>query len=145
MNKEEYNELVKETMPKERSLYNSIIAFVIGGLVGVFGTLIHEILTNTYGLSSETALIWVAVIIIGISSLLTGLGFFDSMMTFSKCGLLIPISGFAHSMTSSTIEYKKEGLITGMGANIFKLAGSVLLYGIYSAFIFALIKVVLFR
>lgn len=145
MNKEQYNELVKEVIPKEKSLYNSVIAFVVGGLVGVLGTLIHEILTNTYGLSSETAIIWVIVILIGLSSILTGLGVFDRLMTKTKCGLLIPITGFAHSITSSCLDYKKEGLITGLGANIFKLAGSVLLYGIYSAFVFALIKVVLFN
>lgn len=145
MNKEQYSELVKEVTPKEKSLYNCVISFVIGGLIGVLGTLIHEILTNTYRISSETAIIWVIVILIGLSSILTGLGVFDRLMTKAKCGLLIPITGFAHSITSSCLEYKKEGLITGMGANIFKLAGSVLLYGIYGAFIFALIKVVFFN
>ena len=144
MNKEEYKELVERTTPKERKLHNSIIAFVVGGLIGVLGTLIHEILTITYGLPSDDSKIWVIIILIGLASLFTCIGFFDNLMTKGKSGLLIPITGFAHSMTSSCLEYKKDGLITGIGSNIFKLAGSVLLYGIFSAFILALIKVVFF-
>ena len=61
-----------------------------------------------------------------------------------KCGIIIPITGFAHSITSSAIDSKKDGMITGIGASTFKLAGSVLLYGIVSAFILAIIKVVFY-
>ena len=142
MNKEQYQELVKKVIPKEKRFVNCMIAFVVGGFMGMLGTLIYEILTKTYDISSQNAMIWMIIILIGTSSILTGLGFFDDVFAKGKCGLLIPITGFAHSMTSSCMEYKREGLITGMGANIFKLAGSVLLYGIFSAFIFALIKVV---
>ncbi len=144
MNKEEYNELVKKVTPKEHTFKNCFIAFVVGGFIGVLATLIHEVLTKTFGVSMDDAAIWVIIILIGMSSLLTGLGFFDDWFTKSKSGLLIPITGFAHSMTSSSLEYKKEGLITGIGANTFKLAGSVILYGIIAAFLFTVIKVVFF-
>lgn len=144
MNKEEYNELVKKVTPKEHVLKNSFIAFVVGGFIGVLATLIYEVLTKTFGVSLDEAAIWVIVILIGLSSLLTGIGFFDDWFTKSKSGLLIPITGFAHSMTSSSLEYKKEGLITGIGANAFKLAGSVILYGIVGAFLFTILKVVFF-
>lgn len=142
MNKEEYQQLVKKVTPKENQLLNCFISFLVGGAIGMLGTLIHEILTNYYNLASQDAITWMIIILIGIASLLTCFGFFDDVFTKFKCGLLIPITGFAHSMASSCIEYKKEGLITGIGANIFKLAGSVLLYGIFSAFIFTIIKVV---
>ena len=66
----------------------------------------------------------------------------DSLFTKFKCGLIIPITGFAHSIASSIIDYKKEGLIN-IGSNTFKLAGSVILYGIVSAIILTLIKVIL--
>lgn len=144
MNKEEYNELVKKVTPKEHVLKNSFIAFVIGGFIGVLATLIYEVLTKTFGVSLDDAAIWVIIILIGLSSLLTGIGFFDDWFTKSKAGLLIPITGFAHSMTSSSLEYKKEGLITGIGANAFKLAGSVILYGVVGAFLFTILKVVFF-
>lgn len=144
MNKEEYNELVKKVTPKEHVLKNSFIAFVVGGFIGVLATLIYEVLTKTFGVSLDDAAIWVIIILIGLSSLLTGIGFFDDWFTKSKAGLLIPITGFAHSMTSSSLEYKKEGLITGIGANAFKLAGSVILYGVVGAFLFTILKVVFF-
>ena len=75
-----------------------------------------------------------------IASLFTALGFFDKWVTKFKCGLIIPITGFAHSMTSSALDYKKEGLIYGVGSNMFKLAGSVIIYGIVSAWFFGIIR-----
>ena len=80
------------------------------------------------------------IIFIFIASLCTGLGFFDKLVTKFKCGLLIPITGFAHSMTSSSMDYRTEGPIYGIGSNMFKLAGSVILYGVLSAFIFGTIR-----
>ena len=68
---------------------------------------------------------------------------FDKWVMTLKSALIIPITGFAHSMTSSALDYKNEGLILGIGANIFKLAGSVILYGIVSVYIFGLIRVLL--
>lgn len=73
------------------------------------------------------------VTFIFLASLFTALGFFDKLVTKFRCGLLIPITGFAHSMTSSALDYKKEGPIYGIGSNMFKLAGSVIIYGIVSA------------
>ena len=78
-----------------------------------------------------------------MSSICTGLGFFDSLVEKFKCGIIIPITGFAHCVTSSSIDSRKDGFITGFGSNIFKLAGSVLLYGMVSAFIFTIIKVII--
>ena len=84
------------------------------------------------------------VTLIFIAALFTALGFFDKWVNFAKCGLIIPITGFAHSMMSSGMEYKKEGLIYGIGSNIFKLAGSVILYGVVSAWFFGTIRFLLF-
>ena len=66
------------------------------------------------------------------------------MVNFAKAGLLIPITGFAHSMQSAGLEYKKEGLVTGIGANIFKLAGTVIVFGIVSAYIFGIVRALIF-
>ena len=82
------------------------------------------------------------LIVIFLSSLFTALGFFDNWVNKCKCGLIIPTTGFAHSVASSALEYKKDGLITGLGSNFFKLAGSVILYGIISAFILVIVKVI---
>lgn len=142
MNKDEYQRLVKKYTPSEDKLKNALIAFVVGGLIGVLSCFIFNLLLK-FNVSSKDANIWTLLILILASSICTGLGFFDTWVSKTRCGLIIPITGFAHSVTSASLEYKKDGLITGLGANTFKLAGSVLLYGIISAFILTVIKVVL--
>lgn len=143
MNKEEYAKLVKKYTPSEDKLKHALIAFIVGGVIGILACFIYNILLK-YDISTKDANIWTLLIIIATSSLFTGLGFFDTWVSKTRCGLIIPITGFAHSVTSAALEYKKDGLITGLGANIFKLAGSVLLYGIISAFLLTLIKVVFY-
>ena len=143
MNKEEYQKLVKKYEPREDKLHNAIYAFLIGGSVGFIAEGLTQVLMNVWALERVTASVWTSIIIIFLSSLFTGLGFFDNWVTKAKAGLLLPTTGFAHSVTSSALDYKKEGLITGLGSNFFKLAGSVILYGILSAFILALIEVII--
>ena len=84
------------------------------------------------------------VTFIFIACLLTGLGVFDNLVQKGKMGLIIPITGFAHSMQSAILDYKKEGPIYGFGSNMFKLAGSVILYGVVSAYVFGLIRFLVF-
>ena len=84
------------------------------------------------------------ITLIFISSLLTGLGVFDKLVTLCGAGLIIPITGFAHSTTSSAMEYRKEGLVNGIGSNIFKLSGTVILYGVISSYIFGIIRYIIF-
>ena len=81
-----------------------------------------------------------SLIFVVIASILTGLHLFDKIATTLKAGVIVPITGFAHSMTSAAMDYRNEGLINGIGSNIFKLAGSIILYGVVSAIILALIK-----
>ena len=91
-------------------------------------------------MSRADAQVFMSVILIFIASLSTALGFFDKLVAKFRCGLLIPITGFAHSMTSAALDYRKEGPIYGLGANIFKLAGSVILYGVVAAWFFGMIR-----
>ena len=143
MNKEEYQKLVKKYEPKENKFENVIYAFLIGGLVGFITEGLIVLLMNFFELSRIDAGAWTCLIIILAASLFTALGFFDNWMTKAKAGLLIPTTGFAHSVSSSALDYKKEGLITGLGSNFFKLAGSVILYGILSAFVLVIVKVII--
>ena len=76
--------------------------------------------------------------------ILTGFGIFDTLISKFKFGLIIPITGFAHSIASSLLDYKEDGLITGLGSNMFKLAGAVILYGSISAFVLAIAKVIIY-
>ncbi len=142
MDKTEYQKLVKKTTPKEKRIRNGLYAFLGGGLVGIICQLIYDLL-KLLGISNQDSTIWTIIILIFISSLLTALGFFDRYVKKAQCGFIIPTSGFAHSVTSSALDYKKDGMITGLGSNLFKLAGSVIIYGIISGFLLTVVKVVL--
>ncbi len=143
MEKKLYDKLVMEHKPSETRVENAVIAFLIGGLVGVIGQLLVEFYSYYLHLSSNDASVFMIITLIFFASLFTALGFFDKWVKFARCGLIIPITGFAHSMTSAAIEYRKEGFVTGLGANMFKLAGTVILYGVVSAYIFGFIRLII--
>ena len=140
MNNIKYKKLVDETTPKENRLLNMLVSFITGGFMGLIGTLLYVNLNRIY--NSELSIAFMLLIIIITTAFLTCLGISDTLFQKFKCGLIIPISGFAHSIAASILDYKKEGLIN-IGSNTFKLAGSVILYGVVSAVILTLIKVVL--
>ena len=142
MNKEDYKKLVKKHTPKEPKLRNVGVALLVGGLIGLFAEILIFVIKHCFSVSVVVAGLITALIVIFLSSLFTALGFFDNWVNKCKCGLIIPTTGFAHSVASSALEYKKDGLITGLGSNFFKLAGSVILYGIISAFILVIVKVI---
>ena len=143
MEKTRYKELVKKHQPTETRSQNAFIAFVTGGIVGVIGQLLTEFYAGFFEISTKDASTFMLVTSIFLASLFTALGFFDKWVNFCKCGLIIPITGFAHSMTSAGIEYRKEGPIFGLGSNIFKLAGSVILYGVVSAWFFGMLRLLI--
>lgn len=142
MNKEDYKKLVKKHTPKEPKLRNVGVAFLVGGLIGLIAEILIFVIKHCFSVSVVVAGLITALIVIFLSSLFTALGFFDNWVNRCKCALIIPTTGFAHSVASSALEYKKDGLITGLGSNFFKLAGSVILYGIISAFILVIVKVI---
>ena len=137
---DKYNEIVKKYTPKEDRLKNAIVTFLFGGLFGVLAELLLRGYMMWFNLPRKESGVIVTLTLVVISSVLTALGVFDVCVSKLKSALIIPITGFAHSMTSAALEYRKEGLILGIGANIFKLAGSVILYGIVSVYIFGLIR-----
>lgn len=143
MNELEYKSFIKDFIPKESKILNFLIAFIVGGTIGFLAELLVIFLMTGYGLSNTCSSTFVGISIIVIASLFTALGFFDNWVTSLKCGIILPTTGFAHSVTSSALEYKKDGLITGLGSNFFKLAGSVILYGIISAFLLVIVRVII--
>lgn len=139
--KDKYLELVEKHTPKEDVVKNAVVTFVAGGLIGVFSEMLLRGYVMWFNLPRKEAGVIVILTLIIIASLLTAFGVFDVCMSKLKSALLIPITGFAHSMTSAAMEYRKEGLVLGIGANIFKLAGTVILYGIVSVYVFGIIRV----
>ena len=142
MKNTKYDKIADQHKAKENKLFNIFIAFVVGGLIGLIGEALI-CFYSSFGISRSESSTLMSVSLIFVGSLCTALGFFDKLVTKFKCGLLIPITGFAHSMTSAALDYKKEGLIYGFGSNMFKLAGSVILYGVVSAWFFGMIRYVL--
>lgn len=144
MEKSKYAKIVKKNTPREKIILNPIIAFFVGGFMGLLGQGLIDFYSYIFSISTKDASVFMIVTLIFVGCLLTCLGFFDKLVQFAKCGLIIPITGFAHAMMSATLEYRKEGMITGIGANMFKLAGSVIVFGVVSAYVFGLIRLLIF-
>ncbi len=144
MDKDEYKKLVKQLTPKENKGKNAIIAFLVGGAIGVIAEGIANLLVHCFAIAKTESYLWTCLIVIFVASLFTALGFFDNWVSKTKAGLILPTTGFAHSVTSAGLDYKRDGLITGIGANLFKLAGSVILYGIIGAFFFSILGVIIY-
>lgn len=143
MKKEEYQKIVDKYTPKENYIKNAIIVFIAGGTLGALSELLLQAYALWLDMPRKEAGVLVILTLIVLTSILTALGVFDVLVTKFKSALIIPITGFAHSMTSAALEYKNEGLITGIGANIFKLAGTVILYGVVSVYIFGLLRILI--
>ena len=138
MNKDEYQKLVDELKPKEPKLKRAIVSFVVVSQIFVF------VLESSFGIPTKEAFIWLCITMIFLSSFLTSLGFFDNWVSTCQAGLFLPTTGFAHSVTSAALDYRRDGLITGLGSNFFRLAGSVLLYGMVSAFFLGILGVIIY-
>lgn len=144
MEKNKYKSIVEKHKPKENRLYNGMIAFIVGGCMGVIGELLLEAYSYFLNIPTKEAGTFMIITLIFIGCLLTCLGFFDKWVKWAGAGLIVPITGFAHAMMSAALDYKKEGLVTGIGASMFKLAGSVIIFGVVSAYVFGLIRILLF-
>ena len=138
MNNEEYDKLIKKHIKKENILKNMLVAFFSGGLIGLFGEVLTNIFLNYYSLNDSYLMTFIVFIVIG--SLLTGIGVFDKILSICKCGLIVPSTGFANTMTSSAMDARSEGFVKGIGSSIFKLTGSIILYGIVFGILFGFIR-----
>ena len=144
MNKEERNKkylaYVSAKSPKTELWPTLFYAFVIGGLICCFGQAISDLLAMWFPAMTETELsAWTLVVIIFITCILTGVGLFDDIARFAGAGTIVPITGFANSICSSAMEFKREGIIFGMCAKMFTVAGPVIVYGVVSSIIIGII------
>jgi stage V sporulation protein AC len=138
----EYQQLAKQHRPPVPVLRNVAVAWVVGGLICVIG----QALMNMYiklGFKPEQAGGPTAATLIFVTALLTGLGVFDKLGQFAGAGTAVPVTGFANSVVSAAMEFKREGLVLGVGAKMFALAGPVIVYGAVTAFFIGVIKAIL--
>ena len=143
MTNEEYDLLIKKHIVENNIYKNVIIAFISGGLIGLLGEIITRLFIKYLGCNISDAYLYTFCFYIIVGSLLTGFGIFDKVLSICKCGLIVPSTGFANTMTSSAMDNRYEGFVKGIGSNIFKLTGSIILYGIIFGIIFGFIRSVL--
>lgn len=135
-----YEKIVKNNTPKESIVKNSLVSFFVGGIMGLIGQGLYDFYYYVLEFSKKDSVTLMIITVILVACILTAIGVLDRLVKTFKCGLILPISGFAHSVCSAMIDYKHEGYITGIGANCFKLAGSVILYAVVSGFLVGLIS-----
>ncbi|SER98225.1 stage V sporulation protein AC [Gracilibacillus ureilyticus] len=140
--KTNYQKYEQKLEPKRPVLKNCIKAFIIGGLICVFGQLISTIYMYFFDFTEQTVGNPTVATLIFITMLLTGFGVYDKIAQFAGAGTAVPVTGFGNAVISAAIEHRTEGFVQGVGGNMFKLAGSVILFGVFSAFIIALIKTI---
>ena len=140
MTNEEYDLLIKKHIVENNIYKNVLIAFISGGLMGLFGELLTRLFIKYIGCNINDAYLYTFCFYVIIGSILTGIGVFDRVLSICKCGLIVPSTGFANTMTSSAMDTRSEGFVKGIGASIFKLTGSIILYGTIFGIIFGFIR-----
>ena len=135
---ETYAKMVQQATPKSPKAKDFALAFFVGGGICALGQALLY-LYQRLGLTKEIASGCVSVSLILLSATLTGLGVFDKIAKHAGAGTLVPITGFAIAVVSPAIEYKAEGYVLGTGANMFKIAGPVIVYGTVASVIYGVI------
>lgn len=133
-----YDAMVKKVSPNSPICGNCVKAFFSGGAICLIG----EVLLHFYmgrGLEEMNAAMWVSITLIGGAALLTALGLYEKMGKFCGAGTIVPITGFANSVVSPAIEFKKEGMVFGMAAKMFLVAGPVIVYGTLTSMLVGLV------
>lgn len=138
MTNQDYGKLVNDRSRPSPMGKNMVWAFLVGGAICAAGQGLMN-LFQRYGLDKEGAGTAVSVTLIFIAALLTGLGMFDKLAKRAGAGTLVPITGFANAVVSPAIDFKSEGLVTGMAAKMFTVAGPVIVFGTFASVVYGVI------
>ena len=139
---QEYKQMNKQAAPRSPVLKNCVLAFLVGGLICALVQVVVELATGA-GMAIKEARLLCSLTLIALSAVLTGLNVYDNIAKHAGAGTLVPITGFANSIVSPAIEFKSEGLVLGMAAKMFIIAGPVLVYGISTSIVYGLVMFVL--
>ncbi len=137
ISQKEYAKMAQKASPSSPTGKNCLLAYITGGGICVLGQFLCN-LYQQWGLSLLMARAGVSISLIFLSALLTGLGCFDNIARFAGAGTLVPITGFANAVVSPAMEFKSEGIITGMGVKTFTIAGPVLVFGISASVLYGI-------
>ena len=133
--KKDYQDYVKQVTPTHNLAKQMLNAFLCGGIICTIGQFILTYCKDNLGMDKDTAGSWCSLILILCSIILTALHQYVKIVKWGGAGALVPITGFANSVASTAIEFKKEGQVFGVGSKIFTIAGPVILYGIFSSWV----------
>ena len=137
--KQQYQAQVKNVTPTHNLFIQMGKAFLVGGVICCIGQAILNYATNSAGLDKDTAGAWCSMLLVLLSVLLTGFNIYPKLVEWGGAGALVPITGFANSVSAPAIEYQKEGQVFGIGCKIFTIAGPVILYGIFTSWLLGLV------
>ena len=140
-----YQQMVSEAMPKKPMLPQLLKAFVVGGLICCIGQAVSDLGRAMLHLDEDALSAFTAIVMVFFGATLTGIGLYDKIGKFAGAGSIVPITGFANSIVSPAMEYKREGYIMGVGAKMFTIAGPVLVYGIGSSVIYGILYLIFHR
>lgn len=138
MTPEEYQQYVRKQQPKSPVIKDTALAFFTGGAICVLGQLIQEF-WQRQGLDREAAGTAASITLVLLSALLTGLNLYNTVARFAGAGTLVPITGFANAVVSPAVDFKSEGLITGMASKMFAVAGPVIVFGTAASVVYGLV------
>ena len=138
--RKQYARIISRYNPKSPILADCIKAFVVGGIICMLGQAVAQLGEDVLHLTQEHVSAFTSMVRVVLGALLTGLGIYDKIGCFAGAGSAVPITGFANSVVAPAMEFRSEGVIMGTGARIFSIAGPVLVHGLLTSIIIALIR-----
>ena len=145
MNKEQYKKHAKKKSPPTRSYFTTPMAFLVGGLICVLGQGIYNLFFQCLNLTETHASTMTTVSLIFLSALVTSLHYYDDIAKYAGAGTIVPVTGFANSIVAAAMEYKAEGIVLGMSAKMFTIAGPVLVFGISGSVVYGIVYFLFLR
>ncbi|MCM3746486.1 stage V sporulation protein AC [Paenibacillus pasadenensis] len=143
MSAKEYQAFAKNREPARSVLSNCIRAFLVGGFICLIGQGVQEFFMYAFQMSAEKAANPTVAVMIFLSVILTCLGVYDKIAQWAGAGTAVPVTGFANSMSSAAMEHRSEGIVLGIGVNMFKVAGPVIVFGVVAAFFVGIAHLIL--
>jgi stage V sporulation protein AC len=140
---QEYQIFAKQREPKRPLLRNCCRAFLVGGIISVIGQFFQWFYMTYFDFTQVSASNPTVATMIILSTLLTGLGVYDHIAQYAGAGTIVPVTGFANTVASAAIEHRSEGYVLGVGGNMFKIAGPVITFGVFSAFVIAIVRILI--
>jgi stage V sporulation protein AC len=140
---QQYQDFARAREPQRPILANCIRAFIVGGIICTIGQGIQWFFMTYFNFDEKTAGDPTVAVLILISVILTSLGLYDHIAQWGGAGSAVPVTGFANTIASASLDHKSEGFVLGVGGNMFKIAGPVIVFGVFSAFIVAIVSVLI--